>query len=77
MKKLNLSDPIDSSSFCEITHIHFYLSSFGKIYSDYLLSFMNQEQAKAFYDIVSKINVKQIKVGEDLVQAFNVSNIYI
>ena len=70
MKRLNLSEPIDSSSFCEITHIHFYCSIFTKGYSDFLLSFMTQEQAKAFYDLVTKINVKQIKVSDELSQAF-------
>ena len=72
-KLLNVNEPLDSSTMCEMSVVHFCCSEYKEWYWNYISSFMNAEQANAFYAMIAKVSPNQIKLNNDIVSAFNVS----
>ena len=75
-KLLNINEPLDSSTMCEMSVVHFCCSEYKEWYCNYIASFMNAEQANAFYGMIAKVSPNQIKLNNDIVNAFNVSCCY-
>ena len=75
-KLLNVNEPLDSSTMCEMSVVHFCCSEYKEWYCNYIASFMNAEQANAFYGMIAKVSPNQIKINNDIVNAFNVSCCY-
>ena len=69
--KLNLKDPLDSSTLVEICQCHFYISIFKNFYSSYLLNFLTKEQAENLYSLIIKVNPKNLKVPKEIIDGFN------
>ena len=69
--KLNLKDPLDSSTSVEICQGHFYISIYKDFYSNYLLNFLNKEQAESLYGYIIKVNPKNLKVPNEIIEGFN------
>ena len=69
--KLNLKDPLDSSTSVEICQCHFYISIYKDFYSNYLLNFLNKEQAESLYGYIIKVNPKNLKVPNEIIEGFN------
>jgi hypothetical protein len=72
-KRINVNEPVDSSTMCEMSVVHFCCSEFKEWYCAYIKAFMNEEQANAFYGMIAKVSPNQIKLSSDIVGAFNVS----
>ena len=69
--KLNLKDPLDSSTSVEICQCHFYISIYKEFYSNYLLNFLNKEQAESLYGYIIKVNPKNLKIPNEIIEGFN------
>ena len=69
--KLNLNDPLDSSTMVEICLCHYYLSVFNNFYYNFLIQFFNKEQAETFYNILHSIDPKKISIPQNLKDGFN------
>ena len=72
-KRINVNEPLDSSTMCEMSVVHFCCSEFKEWYCAYIKAFMNEEQANAFYAMIAKVSPNQIRLSSDIVGAFNVS----
>lgn len=75
--RLQLSNPYDSSSMCDICQIHFYFSAFTDTYSHYLMSMLSKEQAEMFHKLITKVNIKNTQISNEIIQVFNVSLFFI
>jgi hypothetical protein len=69
--KLNLNDPLDSSTMVEICLCHYYLSVFNNFYTNFLFQFFNKEQTETFYNILYSIDPKKIVIPQNLKDGFN------
>ena len=69
--KLNLNEPLDSSTMVEICLCHYYLSVFNNFYYNFLIQFFNKEQAETFYNILHSIDPKKISIPQNLKDGFN------
>ena len=69
--KLNLNDPLDSSTMVEICLCHYYLSVFNNFYTNFLFQFFNKEQTETFYKILYSIDPKKIVIPQNLKDGFN------
>ena len=69
--KLNLNEPLDSSTMVEICLCHYYLSVFNNFYYNFLIQFFNKEQAEIFYNILHSIDPKKISIPQNLKDGFN------
>ena len=69
--KLNLNEPLDSSTMVEICFCHYYLSVFNNFYTNFLFQFFNKEQTETFYKILYSIDPKKIVIPQNLKDGFN------
>ena len=62
---------MDSSTSVEICQCHFYISIYKEFYSNYLLNFLNKEQAESLYGYIIKVNPKNLKIPNEIIEGFN------
>ena len=69
--KNNKKEAIDISSSVEIAQCHLFFIAYGKIYNNYLMKYLSQNEIQEFVNIIKNVDYKKLKPSENMLMAFD------